>query len=415
MQHTAVAQIPSAWSQTAVPRLAEADLSILKSVDPAGIILPNAPLTYTLSVTNHGPDSSLPFIYTNPLTVTIPDSGVADPYPSTISIPPMSASILQAEVALHGIGHTFPDDVDILLVGPGGQNSILMSDAGGGTNVTDLELNFSDSALQYLPDITQLFSGVYLPTEYDSTDTFPAPAPVGPYGTHLSVFNGLNPTGDWDLYVYDDTGGDLGLVADGWTLTLTLFAARVSDTLPGGVSVADIIAPDWACDQVGQLLTCDIASLPAGFTSQIVILAQAPAITGIITNTATVDSPLSDPDPNNNLSLVANLVDSAPLAEDDAYITYRDTSLVVPAPGVLDNDFDPDMDLLSAALLLGPQHGSLSQFDPDGAFTYTPTPGYVGLDFFTYELTDGYLADTAQVNITVEDATFAIFIPFLSK
>ena len=205
------------------------------------------------------------------------------------------------------------------------------------------------------------------------------------------------------------------MIASGWTLTLSLFAARVSDTLPGGVSVADIIAPDWACDQVGQLLTCDIASLPAGFTSQIVILAQAPAITGIITNTATMDSPLSDPDPNHNLSLVANLVDSAPLAEDDAYITYRDTSLVVPAPGVLDNDYDPDMDILSAALLLGPQHGSLSQFDPDGAFTYFPTPGYTGLDFFTYELTDGYLADTAQVSITVESATFAIFIPFLCK
>ena len=43
----------------------------------------------------------------------------------------MSGSITDVNVQINGLSHTYPDDIDMLLVSPGGQNAIFMSDAGG--------------------------------------------------------------------------------------------------------------------------------------------------------------------------------------------------------------------------------------------------------------------------------------------
>jgi Ca2+-binding RTX toxin-like protein len=71
-----------------------------------------------------------------------------------------------------------------------------------------------------LPDGSQITSGTYRPTDYQVGDTFPTPAPAGPYGTALSAFNGTNPNGAWQLFVQDDTGWDSGSIAGGWSLTI---------------------------------------------------------------------------------------------------------------------------------------------------------------------------------------------------
>ena len=64
-------------------------------------------------------------------------------------------------------------------------------------------------------------------------------------------------------------------------------------------------------------------------------------------------------------------------ARDDAYATAAGTTLTVPAPGVLDNDTDPDGDALTAELSTDVSHGSLT-FSFDGSFTYTPSNGFTG-------------------------------------
>jgi subtilisin-like proprotein convertase family protein len=66
-------------------------------------------------------------------------------------------------------------------------------------------------------------SGTYKPTDLSGNfcrdDNFAAPAPGGRYPVTLSGFNGLDPNGDWQLYVRDDcdgAGGSLG----SWSITL---------------------------------------------------------------------------------------------------------------------------------------------------------------------------------------------------
>jgi VCBS repeat-containing protein len=101
------------------------------------------------------------------------------------------------------------------------------------------------------------------------------------------------------------------------------------------------------------------------------------------------------------VTIIVNPVNDAPIANEDDYTINEDIVLQVDAAaGVLVNDTDVDGDSLTAALISGPSHGSLT-FHSDGAFTYTPDLNWYGVDTFIYEASDGTLADTATVTITV--------------
>ena len=62
--------------------------------------------------------------------VAIPDNAAGNPFPSTISVTD-SGGHHRRRRQLLGLTHGFPSDIDIFLVGPGGQQVTLMSDAGG--------------------------------------------------------------------------------------------------------------------------------------------------------------------------------------------------------------------------------------------------------------------------------------------
>jgi hypothetical protein len=97
-----------------------------------------------------------------------------------------------------------------------------------------------------------------------------------------------------------------------------------------------------------------------------------------------------------------NAVNSAPIAQPDAYETNEDTPLTVGAPGVLGDDSDPDNDPLTAVLVSGPQHSVSFALDPNGSFSYVPDPDFNGSDSFTYRASDGTLSSgTVSVTITV--------------
>src|SRR5205814_983214 len=91
-------------------------------------------------------------------------------------------------------------------------------------------------------------------------------------------------------------------------------------------------------------------------------------------------------------------VEDPPVAVPDRFVTNAG----VPVTGnVLANDVDVDGDRLTAVLVSGPAHGTLT-LNPDGSFTYTPAAGFTGIDTFTYRANDGTADSNAVlVNITV--------------
>lgn len=90
-----------------------------------------------------------------------------------------------------------------------------------------------------------------------------------------------------------------------------------------------------------------------------------------------------------------------PVAVDDAYSVPAGVNFFQSAPGVLQNDSDPDGNPLTAALVVGPFNGSLF-LNPDGSFSYTPLPGFQGTDSFSYRASDGLaLSNVATVTLTV--------------
>jgi uncharacterized protein len=125
----------------------------------------------------------------------------------------------------------------------------------------------------------------------------------------------------------------------------------------------------------------------------------------------------SDHDP----VIITLTFNKSPLAMDDYFETDQDVTLVVPAPGVLENDSDlNENDIITAAWRTLPANGELL-FNTDGSFTYIPNPGFFGEDSFTYDmiaLPPGMLrseyVDTATVTITVHPK-YQYFFPISFK
>ncbi|KAB2961996.1 MAG: S8 family serine peptidase, partial [Thermoanaerobaculia bacterium] len=153
--------------------------------------------------------------------ITIPDSGTGSPYPSAVTVSTGATSVPTIQLQLNGLTHTFPDDIDVLLVGPGGQTLVVMSDVGGGTDVNAINLTLDDTAAALLPDSGPLATGTYRPSNVTAGDAFAAPAPAGPHNnpapagaaTFTSTFGGTDPNGTWNLFLVDDAGGDSGSLA----------------------------------------------------------------------------------------------------------------------------------------------------------------------------------------------------------
>ncbi|MEN9639320.1 MAG: hypothetical protein RLZZ262_1188, partial [Bacteroidota bacterium] len=129
---------------------------------------------------------------------------------------------------------------------------------------------------------------------------------------------------------------------------------------------------------------------------------------GVITYTppadfnGTVDFTYTACDAANNcdtatVTIVVLPVNDAPIGVDDEYTINQDTTL--------DNDVsvnDTDVDNTNLVFTQETQvsNGTLT-FNPDGTFTYTPDPGYFGVDVFTYTVCDGLDCDTVTVTINI--------------
>jgi subtilisin-like proprotein convertase family protein len=182
------------------------------------------PRTFTFRL--GAPVGGAPVTFSNTTALTIPDIGVSAPYGTTVAVSGLTGNKL-VKLGINGLTHTFPGDLDMLLVGPGGQKFSLVSDSGGGGDVSNLSFSLSDAAAAQ-PSTTQWVAGDFRPVNIGTGDPFAAPAPAAPYieaptagaGSFNSVFGttGSALNGTWALYVVDDAGGDFGTMT-GWSLT----------------------------------------------------------------------------------------------------------------------------------------------------------------------------------------------------
>lgn len=160
--------------------------------------------------------------FTNGASMVLADSGKASLYPSPITVSGLSGSVINVTATIRGYSHSWPDDVDVLLVSPTGQKVMLMSDCGGGYARNGVTLTFDSASVSAVPDSAAIPSGTYKPTNIDTTsDNFPAPAPTSPFGTSMTNFNAANPNGTWALYIQDDNTMDSGSITQGWVLSIT--------------------------------------------------------------------------------------------------------------------------------------------------------------------------------------------------
>ena len=152
---------------------------------------------------------------TGPVAINAQPTAIATPYPSNIFVTGAPTLVVKVTATLKNVTHKFPDDIDVLLVGPAGQNLILLSDAGlpvgGGSGASNVTLNLDDAAAGQLaqgtPWGTPNSTVPSKPVNYNpggQVDTFPAPAPAASGATALSTFNATNPNGTWSLYVMGD-------------------------------------------------------------------------------------------------------------------------------------------------------------------------------------------------------------------
>ncbi|HSY50334.1 MAG TPA: hypothetical protein VLC46_16095 [Thermoanaerobaculia bacterium] len=84
----------------------------------------------------------------------------------------------------------------------------------------------------------------------------------------------------------------------------TASSVSVSDTLPAGSGFVSASGTGWTCNNVGGTVTCTLPTLAVGAANPITLTITAPVVAspGNLSNTATVSSSASDPNPANNSS-----------------------------------------------------------------------------------------------------------------
>ena len=216
-------------------------------------------------------------------------------------------------------------------------------------------------------------------------------------------------------YVVDDTMGSPSNTA---TISVSVNAppTAADDSISTPIdtpAVVSVTANDSDSDGVIDAATVDLDPSTAGQQTTLAVAGEGtfsvdgagnvtftpePSFTGVSAISYTVND--NDGGVSNTATIQVTILNNGPLANDDTAHTPAGVPAEIP---VLANDSDPEGNALSLTLtpVTPPSNGVVTLL-PDGNVTYTPNPGFSGVDTFVYEVCDALGAcDTAQVTVTV--------------
>jgi gliding motility-associated-like protein len=159
-------------------------------------------------------------------------------------------------------------------------------------------------------------------------------------------------------------------------------------------------------DPEGEILAISSVTQPANGTTfttnwgESVVYMPNPGFEG----TDTFNYTICDPQGLCDVATVAvtvgaGVVNHAPIAQPDYYITAPNTALTL---NLTANDTDSDANALSVSNMTTPSNGTLT--NTGGVISYMPNSGFIGTDVFIYTICDNgvpALCDTAYVQITI--------------
>ncbi len=254
------------------PPRALADLSITKTASPA-VAVPGENETYTLTITNNGPDPAV-------------DAAATDKLPSGLSYVSSEGCTFASGTVTCSAGTLAP----------------------GATKTFKIVTKIGGSVTQRIVNTADATSKTEDPNPGNNTAT--TETPIGPK-TDLQITK---------------TPSVPSIVAGGqvmYTLVVTnngpsdATGVTVSDALPNGLTLAALKGSQGSCAMATG--TCNLGSLPAGGSAQVLVTANVAAgAGGSLKNAAKVTGDQPDPNPNNNT--------------DEATITVTNPPAGPPAP-----------------------------------------------------------------------------------
>lgn len=157
------------------------------------------------------------------------------------------------------------------------------------------------------------------------------------------------------------------VIPQGWTAA---FAQNSLSIVPGGSATTTLTVTSTSTASSG-FYDINVTATNGGYTAMSTI-------------TYVVDTPTT--------------INSPPQAQNDTATTAMDTVVNI---HVLDNDSDPDSDLLMVTTVSGVNGNAIIK--SDGTVTYTPPLGFTGTETFVYTVSDGRGgSDSAQVTVSVQ-------------